>query len=347
MGREFNKIMKIAIDAMGGDYAPAEIIKGTLKAAAVYPHLELILIGKMELMQPYLSGITIPESISFQEASEIITMDEHPANAVRKKKDASVVVATRLVKEGLADAVVSAGSTGAQMAAALLGLGRIKGIERPAIATVLPTLDGGKLILDVGANLDARPEHLLQYAIMGSIYAEKIMGITNPRVGLLNIGSEEGKGNELTQAAYRLLKTARINFTGNIEGRDIPYGCADVIVCDGFAGNVLLKTAEGIAAFFIELVKDKLTATYVRKLGALLVKPVMKEIAQTVDYAEYGGAPLLGVNGISIVCHGSSREKAIINAIRVAQECISVRITERIGMDLIKQQPEPEVKSQA
>jgi glycerol-3-phosphate acyltransferase PlsX len=339
--------MRIAIDAMGGDYAPAEIINGTLKAAAMYPHLELILIGKMELMQPCLANVKIPDSISFQEASEIITMDELPANAVRKKKDASIVVATRLVKDGLADAVVSAGSTGAQMAAALLGLGRIKGIERPAIAAVMPTLDGGKLILDVGANLDARPDHLVQYAVMGSIYAERILGISQPRVGLLNIGSEEGKGNELTQAAYRLLKTVRINFTGNIEGRDIPYGLADVIVCDGFAGNVLLKTAEGIAAFFIELVKNKLTATKMRKLGALLVKPVMKEIVQTVDYAEYGGAPLLGVNGISIVCHGSSREKAIVNAIRVAQECISVRLTERIGMDFTYRNLEPEVKSEA
>ncbi len=186
----------------------------------------------------------------------------------------------------------------------------------------------------------------MQYAIMGSIYAEKILGIPHPRVGLLNVGSEEGKGNELTQAAYRLLQTVPINFTGNIEGRDIPYGRADVIVCDGFAGNVLLKTAEGIAGFFIELVKDKLTATNMRKLGALLVKPVLKEIVQTIDYAEYGGAPLLGVNGISIVCHGSSGEKAIVNAIRVAQECITVQITERIDIDFTSRKTEPEVKSQ-
>lgn len=322
--------MRIAVDAMGGDYAPAEIIKGTLKAAALYPQLELILVGKKELLQPYLPSVEIPASISFQEASEIITMDEHPAKAVRNKKDASIVVATRLVKEGLADAVVSAGSTGAQMAAALLGLGRIKGIERPAIATVMPTLEGGKLVLDVGANPDARPEHLLQYAIMGSVYAEKILGIIHPRVGLLNIGSEEGKGNELTQAAFQLLKSAPVNFIGNIEGRDVPYGRADVIVCDGFVGNVLLKTAEGLASALFELIKEKITATNLRKFGALIVKPGLKEIAQTMDYAEYGGAPLLGVRGISIICHGSSKEKAIYNAIRVAQECVTTRITERL-----------------
>ncbi|HWQ89425.1 MAG TPA: phosphate acyltransferase PlsX [Desulfitobacteriaceae bacterium] len=329
--------MKIAIDAMGGDYAPAEIVKGTLKAAAAYPQLELILIGKKELLQPYLSNVRLPASISFHEASEMITMDEFPAQAVRKKKDASIVVATRLVKEGLADAVVSAGSTGAQMAAALLGLGRLKGIERPAIAAIMPTLEGGKLILDVGANLDAKPEHLIQYAYMGSIYAEKILGIYQPKVGLLNVGSEEGKGNELTQTSYKYLKETPLNFIGNIEGRDIPFGRADVIVCDGFAGNVLLKTAEGVAVLIMELIKEKMTATKLRRLGALLVKPAMKEIVQTIDYAETGGAPLLGVNGISIVCHGSSKEKAIINAIRVAKECISVRITEQLGMDFTNQ----------
>jgi glycerol-3-phosphate acyltransferase PlsX len=328
--------MRIAVDAMGGDYAPEEIIKGTLKAAAAYPQVKLILTGKKELLQPYLSNVRIPVTVSFQEASEVISMDEYPAQAVRKKKDASIVVATRLVKEGLADAVVSAGSTGAQMAAALLGLGRLKGIERPAIAAIMPSLEGGKLILDVGANLDAKPEHLIQYAYMGSIYAEKILGIIHPKVGLLNIGSEEGKGNELTQTTYKLLKETPLNFIGNIEGRDIPFGRADVIVCDGFTGNVLLKTAEGVAVFLMELIKDKITSTPLRKFGALLVKPAMREIVQTIDYAEYGGAPLLGVNGISIVSHGSSKEKAIVNAIRVAKECIDVRIIEQLGMDFSK-----------
>ena len=325
--------MIVAVDAMGGDYAPEEIIKGTLMAAETWPDLHLILVGQQERILPFFIG-TKPTNIALVEASEEIGMDEHPANAVRKKKDASIVVATRLVKLGEADAVVSAGSTGAQMATALLNLGRIKGIERPAIGTILPTAEGGKLILDVGANLDASPEHLCQYALMGSIYAEKILGIPNPRIGLLNVGSEEGKGNELTQKAYSLLKVAPVNFIGNVEGWDVPYGRADVVVCEGFVGNVLLKTAEGLAGVFSQLIKEKITSNIIRKLGALAVKPGLKEIAQMMDYAEYGGAPLLGVNGISIICHGSSKTKAIFNAIRVARQCVQVRLIERILEDL-------------
>jgi len=327
--------MRIAVDAMGGDYAPEEIIKGTLKAAEAWPDLHLILVGQQDRILPFLPSAK-PMNISLVEASEEIQMDEHPANAVHKKKNASIVVATRLVKLGEADAVVSAGNTGAQMAAALLGLGRIKGIDRPAIGTILPTLEGGKLILDVGANLDASPEHLCQYALMGSIYADKILGISNPRVGLLNIGSEEGKGNELAQKTYSLLKEAPVNFIGNIEGRDVPYGRADVVVCEGFVGNILLKTAEGLAGVMFQLIKEKISSNLIRKLGALVVKPGLKEIAQMMDYAEYGGAPLLGVNGISIICHGSSKTKAIYNAIRVAQECVQVCLIEQILEDLPK-----------
>lgn len=325
--------MKIAVDAMGGDHAPEEIIKGALIAAEASPDVQIILVGQKEHMQKFLSG-SLPKNISLYEASEVIAMDEHPANAVRKKKDSSIVVATRLVKQGEADAVVSAGSTGAQMAAALLGLGRIKGIERPAIATILPTPEGGKLILDVGANMDATPEQLCQYGLMGSIYAAKILGISNPRVGLLNVGGEEGKGNDLTQKAYPLLKASPVNFIGNVEGRDVPYGRADVVVCEGFTGNILLKTAEGLAGVLFQQIKEKITSNIVRKLGALAVKPGLKEIAQMMDYAEYGGAPLLGVNGISIICHGSSKAKAITNAIRVAQECVQVRLIEQIRDDL-------------
>ncbi|MDR3584097.1 MAG: phosphate acyltransferase PlsX [Desulfosporosinus sp.] len=327
--------MRIAVDAMGGDYAPEEIIKGTLMAAEKNPDVHLILVGQKERILPFLTG-TRPKNISLVEATEVIEMDEHPANAVRKKKDATIVVATRLVKQGEADALVSAGSTGAQMAAALLGLGRIKGIERPAIATVLPTVEGGKLILDVGANLDATPEQLCQYALMGSIYAERILGIPNPRVGLLNVGSEEGKGNELSQKTFPLLKEAAINFIGNIEGRDIPYGRADVIVCEGFVGNVLLKWGEGLAGVFVQVIKEKITSNIIRKLGALAVKPGLKEFAQMMDYAEYGGAPLLGVNGISIICHGSSKTKAIFNAIRVARECVQTQFIEQIREELPK-----------
>lgn len=327
--------MKIAVDVMGGDYAPEEIIKGALMAAETSPDVHLILVGQKDRILPFLKG-AIPKNISLIEASEVIGMDEHPANAVRKRKDASIVVATHLVKLGDADAVVSAGSTGAQMAAALLGLGRIKGIERPAIATVLPTVEGGKLILDVGANLDATPEHLCQYGLMGSIYAERILGIPNPRIGLLNVGSEEGKGNELTQKAYYLLKEAPINFIGNIEARDVPYGRADVVVCEGFAGNILLKMGEGLVGVLFQLIKEKITSNLIRKMGALAVKPGLKEIAQMMDHDEYGGAPLLGVNGISIICHGSSKTKAIFNAIRVAQECVQMRFIERIREELPK-----------
>lgn len=222
------------------------------------------------------------------------------------------------------------------MAAALLGLGRIKGITRPAIATILPTLQKGKLLIDVGANPDAKPENLLQYAMMGSIYAERILGIKDPKVALLNIGSEEGKGNELVQAAYELFKEASFNFMGNIEGRDIPYGTADVIVCDAFVGNIVLKTIEGMASSLFELIKEKITANTSRKIGALLIKPGLKEVARTLDYSEYGGAPLLGVNGTSIICHGSSKEKAIYNAIRVAKECIEEKIIEKITDSLEK-----------
>lgn len=326
--------MRIAVDAMGGDFAPGEIVKGALRSAMAYPDIEVILVGQPERIEECLPKNDRPKNISIKVTSEVVEMDEHPAQAVRKKKDSSIVVSTRMVKDGEADAIVSAGSTGAQMAAALLGIGRIKGIDRPAIVTVLPTLEGGKLVLDVGANPDAKPEHLVQYAMMGSIYAERILGIENPKVGLLNIGGEEGKGNELTQATYPLLKEVPLNFIGNIEGRDVPYGRADVVVCEGFVGNVLLKTTEGLAGALFQLIKEKITSTPVRKLGALAVKPGLKEIGKMLDYAEYGGAPLLGVNGISIICHGSSNEKAIFNAIRVAKECVESRFLEKIREEL-------------
>lgn len=326
--------MRIAVDVMGGDFAPEEIIKGARRSALAYPDIEVILVGQPQRIEEFLPQTGRPKNLVIKAASEVVEMDEHPAQAVRKKRDSSIVVATRMVKEGEAEAIVSAGSTGAQMAAALLGLGRIKGIDRPAIVTVLPTLEGGKLLLDVGANPDAKPENLLQYAMMGSIYAERILGIGNPKVGLLNIGGEEGKGNELTQATYPLLKEAPLNFIGNIEGRDVPYGRADVVVCEGFVGNVVLKTTEGLAGALFQLIKERITSTPIRKLGALAVKPGLREISKILDYAEYGGAPLLGVNGISIICHGSSKEKAIYNAIRVAKECAESRFLEEIKEEL-------------
>lgn len=328
--------MRIAVDAMGGDYAPAEIIKGAIRAAKEFTDTTIVLVGDSGKFMKFVPGGKLPSNVEVVETTEVIEMDEHPATAVRNKKDSSIVVGTRLVHEGQAGAIVSAGSTGAQMAAAMLGLGRIKGISRPGIATIIPTLQKGKLLVDVGANPDAKPENLLQFAIMASIYAELILGITKPRVALLNIGSEEGKGNELVKEAYELFKKSSLNFIGNIEGRDIPAGNADVIVCDAFVGNIVLKTMEGLGSTFAKLLKEKLTANSIRKIGALLVKPGLKEFAQIMDYSEYGGAPLLGVNGTSIICHGSSDEIAIFNAIRVAKECIEENIVEKIASEVQK-----------
>lgn len=309
--------MKIAVDAMGGDYAPEEIVAGALAAKRDFGY-QVVLVGDEARLAKLVGGA----NIEIVHASQVIHMGESPAVAVRQKKDASIVVATRLVKEGEAQAVVSAGSTGAQMTASLFGLGRIRGIKRPAISTILPTENGGKVLLDSGANTDCKPEHLVQFAYMGSIYAEKVLGIENPSVGLLNIGAEETKGNELTVATYQLLKEANLNFAGNIEPRDIPKSMVDVIVCDGFVGNTVLKLAEGLGMFLIGKIKEQLTGSFRSKIGAALVAPALKEIKKMMDYSEYGGAPLLGINGVSIICHGSSRAKAIRNAVKAAATCV-------------------------
>ena len=325
--------MKIAVDAMGGDNAPQAVVAGSLQAARQWPDLEILLVGDPARIQECLTE-PLPGNISIEPALELIGMDEHPANAVRYKKDASIVVATRLVREKRADALVSAGSTGAQMAAALLRLGRIPGISRPAICTVLPTTSGAKALLDVGANPDADADNLCQFALMGNIYARHILKTDEPRVALLNIGSEEGKGNQLAQQTYAMLQNAPLNFIGNIEGRDLMRDKADVIVCDAFVGNIVLKTLEGLSSYMFSLLKEKLTATLTRKIGAAIVMPALREIAGTFDYADHGGAPLLGVNGTSIVCHGSSDAKAIMNAIRVAGECVEEEVIDKIARSL-------------
>ncbi|MDS1029907.1 phosphate acyltransferase PlsX [Bacillota bacterium LX-D] len=324
--------MRLAIDAMGGDHAPQQIVEGAVKAAKEKPSLEIILVGQEAVLKKELQQHTTLNNISICPANEVITMEEEPALAVRSKKDASIVVATKLVKDKEADAIISAGSTGAQMASALLGLGRIKGIARPAIATVFPTLKGGKLVLDVGANSDCKPIHLVQFAHMGSIYAEKLLQISNPKVGLLNIGSEEKKGNELTQETYHLLKREQnLNFIGNIEPRYIPLGEADVIVCDGFVGNAILKFAEGLSSFLFKLIKQELTKNFTRRIGAALVKSGFKDIKNSLDYTEYGGAPLLGVNGVSIICHGSSNAYTIKNGIFAAARCVESDFVRKIS----------------
>ncbi|MDW7673602.1 MAG: phosphate acyltransferase PlsX [Bacillota bacterium] len=314
--------MIIAVDAMGGDYAPKEIIAGAIDAKEKLK-IHICLVGQSDIINEHLHEIGIKEGIQVVHASEVIGMDEHPGTAIRRKKDSSIVVATRLVKEKKADAVVSAGSTGAQMAAALFGLGRIKEVERPAIVTVLPAKTGRVVLLDAGANADSKPKHLVQFAKMGSIYAEKILSFSNPKVALLNIGAEETKGNELTIESYKLLQDdVNINFLGNIEGRDLLEGHADVIVCDGFVGNVVLKFAEGLAGTMFSLIKEELEKSLPRKVGALLAMPAFKAIKQKLDYNEYGGAPLLGIDGVSIICHGSSKAKAITNAVAVAKQCV-------------------------
>lgn len=320
--------MKIAVDAMGGDHAPGEIVRGAVEAAREYRQ-EVILVGDQEKISAELGGAP-PGFIEILHAPEIIAMGEHPAVAVRRKKQSSIVQAVKLVQEGKAAAVVSAGSTGAAMAAALLGLGRIRGIDRPAIASILPRRVGTTVLLDAGANVDCKPHNLLQFGIMGSLYAEKILGVLMPRVGLLNVGEEETKGNELTLAAFPLLREARINFLGNVEGRDIFAGTVDVVVCDGFVGNIVLKAGEGLAAALIHMVKEEVSKSWLAKMGTAMAIPALKGFKRRVDYAEYGGAPLLGVNGVVIICHGSSTSRAIKNAIKRAREAVENRLVDAI-----------------
>ncbi|MFZ5634901.1 MAG: phosphate acyltransferase PlsX [Bacillota bacterium] len=319
--------MKIAVDAMGGDYAPREVVVGALEASR--DGIEIILVGDRDKILSEL-GKEHNNRIEILHTTEAIAMGEQPAAAVRRKKDSSIVRSVQLVREGAAGAMVSAGSTGAVMASGLLGLGRIKGIDRPAIASVLPGKEGGTVLLDVGANVECKPKNLLQFGIMGSLYAEKILGIRNPRVGLLNVGEEESKGNELTLEAFRLLKHAGINFIGNVEGRDLFSGSVSVVVCDGFVGNVVLKAGEGLAMALLAMMKEELTRNWLSKMGTALALPALKEIRRRVDYAEYGGAPLLGVNGVIIVCHGSSTALAIKNAIKVAANAVSCGLVDAI-----------------
>lgn len=333
--------MKIAVDAMGGDFAPEQIVLGVIAAAKEYD-CEIVLVGDEMKIKTVLEQSPSWKNlkISIHHANDVIGMDEHPGAAVRRKKDSSIVVATRLVKDGICDAVLSAGSTGAAVAAALFGLGRIKGIDRPTIATPMPNINGVTMLLDSGANVDSKPHQLVQSAIMGSIYSEYVFGIENPRVGLLNIGEEATKGNEQVLATYPLLEGLNtINFVGNAEGRDIPNGSVDVVVCDGFVGNVVLKFGEGLAKTIIKLIKDAIKESNVfTKLAALMLAPTLKKMSKKIDYAEYGGAPLLGVNGCFIICHGSSNAKAIKSAIGVANEYVGKNVLEHIRENIAKEE---------
>ena len=333
--------MKIAVDAMGGDFAPEQIVFGAVRAARTYG-CEIVLVGDENAIRSVLKREKDWESlgISIHHASEVIGMGEHPADAVRVKKDSSVVVATQLVKDGTCDAVLSAGSTGAAVTAAQLILKRIRGIGRPTIATPMPTPKGVTLLLDSGANVDSKPEHLVQSGMMGSLYAEHVFGKERPRVGLLNIGEEETKGNEQVKATYQLLKNMRtINFTGNAEGRDVPKGNFDVVICDGFVGNVVLKFAEGLAKTILKLIKEAIKDGGIfAKIGAFLLMPTLKKLGKRLDVTEYGGAPLLGVNGCCIISHGSSNAKSICSAIGVANEYVKSNVLGHIRDALAKEE---------
>jgi len=315
--------LRIAIDAMGGDLAPEEAVKGVLEAAAEWPDTAFTLVGDEGRVKPLLKGRT-PPNVELRHAAETIDADDEPVRAVRRKKDASMVVAARMVKEGEADAMLSAGNTGALMAAGLLVVGRIPGVDRPALAQTIPSADDvGVLALDLGANVDARPEHLHMYAVMGSLYRQLVHGMERPRVGLLNIGTEEGKGSELAKEAYALLAgEAGIRFTGNVEARDVLQRACDVLVCDGFSGNVMLKSFEGAAALIMGEVKRAFARNALTKLAAAVMLPGLRGLRRKMDYKEYGGAPLLGLSGVVVKCHGSSDARAFRNGIRQARDAV-------------------------
>ncbi|MBW4568335.1 MAG: phosphate acyltransferase PlsX [Tolypothrix carrinoi HA7290-LM1] len=324
--------VRIAIDAMGGDHAPGEIVAGALRAREELG-VEVLLVGDPQQIEAALPSKTNLGQVEIVSATDAIAMDEEPLSAIRRKPKASINVAMNLVKNQKADGVVSAGHSGAAMAAALLRLGRLPGIDRPAIGAVFPTLIASKpvLILDVGANVDCRPKFLDQFAVMGSIYSEYVLGTPNPKVGLLNIGEEDSKGNDAAVRANQILReNSQISFIGNAEGRDVLSGRFDVIVCDGFVGNVLLKFAEAVGDIVLQILREELPQGIRGQIGSAILKPNLKRIKQRVDHAEHGGGLLLGVAGICIIGHGSSQAPSIFNAIRIAKEAVDNSVLQRI-----------------
>lgn len=334
-----SEITKVALDAMGGDHAPGEMVKGAVEAVQKRKDIEVFLVGQEELIQKELSQYAYDENqIKIINATEVIETAEPPVMAIRKKKDSSMVVAMKMVKNGEADAFVSAGNSGAVLVGGQLIVGRIKGIDRPPLAPLIPTAKGVSLLIDCGANVDARSSHLVQFAKMGSIYMEHVMGIKNPRVAIVNIGAEEEKGNALVKETFPLLKACKdINFIGSIEAREIPHGMADVIVCEAFVGNVILKLYEGVGAVLIQKIKKGMLSTLRSKIGALLVKPALKETLKSFDASEYGGAPLLGLNGLVVKTHGSSKagevSNSIIQCVTFKEQKINDKIRECIKED--------------
>ncbi len=326
--------MKVVLDAMGGDFAPQVPVMGAVQAVKDFD-ISVVLVGDETLIKKELGKYSYPKDrLEVLHAPSSVRMDEQPSKAL-KKRDSSIYLGLNLLKEGKADAFVSAGNTGAVMAVSLFTVGRIKGVDRPAITAVLPNLKGYTFLLDVGANVDCKPYHLLQFAIMGSAYAKYVLNEENPRVGLLNVGEEEGKGNELTKEAYRLLKSANvINFIGNAEGRDIYSGDFDVIVCDGFVGNVCLKLSESLAKILAKILKEEIDKHFISKIGAITLKPAIKGFKRRIDYAEIGGAPLLGLNAPVIISHGSSNAKAIKNAIKTAVSFAQSKVNQHIEREI-------------
>jgi glycerol-3-phosphate acyltransferase PlsX len=342
---------RIAIDAMGGDHAPAEIVTGALRAQEELG-VDVLLVGDPDQIQRCIRQHASAAKLEIVPAEDVIEMGEEPLSALRRKPKASINVAMQLVKQKQADAVVSAGHSGAAMAAALLRLGRLPGIERPAIGAVFPTMIPGKpvLVLDVGANVDCRPSFLEQFAFMGSVYAEHVLGVADPKVGLLNIGEESSKGNDLALRTHELLhENPKLRFVGNAEGRDVLSGNFDVIVCDGFVGNILLKFAEAVGEVVLQILREELPQGLHGKLGVSILKPNLKRIKQRIDHAEHGGGLLLGVAGICIIGHGSSQAPTVFNAIRLAKEAVEHRVLERIQSNYHNnaQQPHSNVQQSA
>jgi len=328
--------MRIAIDAMGGDLAPGVVIGGVVDYFKSNQNIDLVLVGKEKEIKKEIkkNGIEFPQEIEIVDAREAILMREHFFSYWKKRERTSIKKAIDLVKQKKAQAVVSAGNTGAIMAIAKTVLGTMKRIERPALALMIPTLKGNSLLVDVGANVDSRPKNLVQFAIMGKVYLENVMGIKNPRIALMSIGEEEEKGNELIKATYNLLKTMDINFIGNVEGKDVYLGEADLIVTDGFTGNVTLKVSEGVVNVMISLLKREIKSNILSKIGFFFLKSSIKRIRKKMDYSEYGGALLLGVNGIVIIAHGGSNRKAIKNAIYLSQKFVKENVLEKISREI-------------
>jgi glycerol-3-phosphate acyltransferase PlsX len=328
----------VAVDAMGGDHAPAEIVRGALRAATEL-HIPVLLVGRRELLEDELARIEGPESVSrarvvVVDAREVVEMDEHPANAVRAKRDSSVVRTCALVAEGRAVAAVSAGNSGAVLAAALFSVKRIPGIARPAIGALLPSRGTPTFMLDVGANTDCKPEWLVQFAVMGAVYARTMMGVDSPRVGLLSNGEEADKGSRLVQETYPLLQAAAVRFIGNVESKELFTGACDVAVCDGFVGNIALKTAEGVGEYLFATLRDEAMSSTAAKIGAVLLKPRLRSIRDRVDYRRTGGALLLGVAGEVVIAHGRSDALAVMNAIRVAADAARRNVSATIAAEL-------------